>query len=123
MMQKNTCGTVIGMGLTNQNPYTLSSHLVETVMQRNDSCGKYGTQHGFVNRQIQLCYTGPDCASIWHGDSGGPLVYKDDESMCLIGISAIHNEERCDRPDFPSVFILARVFKNWISRQENLCRR
>ena len=52
-----------------------------------------------------------------NGYPGGPLVDKENgKPRCLIGVSSF-NAERCDNPNYSSVFTAAAVFKTWIEAQ------
>ena len=107
-------GIFIGLGLTNQDPETQPTQLMEVTLNLDDQCGNYNSVPGFLRPPSQLCYSLPGMAAPCNGDSGGPIVYMEDgRPNCLIGISSFY-ADRCDDPDYPSVF---QVVTRWIRRR------
>ena len=116
--RKYTPGTVVGLGLTNQNPNRHAVQLMEADMQVNTSCGKHDRSTGFIYPGIQICYSALDGESnMCKGDSGGPIVFKKDgRAVCTIGIASFI-ADKCDNTDYPTVFTEVGIFHNWIKRR------
>ena len=109
-------GTVIGVGLINQNPDIKPRGLREGVVVRNETCGKYADDGLNVNLAHQICYSIPGKTAACFGDLGSPLLYTNNRNeRCLLGIVSYVFEE-CDHPDYPSVFISVIAMKNWLRR-------
>ena len=104
--------TVIGRGLTNQNPDRSSDQLMEAELIEN---GNSRLQDS-MNVMQHIFYSVPGRTAACHGDTGGPMVSKQNgKVVCLIGVSSF-NAPRCDNPDYPSVFTSARAIWNWMWR-------
>ena len=113
-------GTAIGLGLVSQHPETRASQLMEVVLQRDETCGSYDLrQESALTPQTQICYSIPGTAATCTGDMGGPIVHEEGGHVkCVIGISS-YNVERCDDPDYPSIFMGAGILRTWIRRHVN----
>ena len=74
--------TVIGLGLTNQNPDRSSDQLMEAELIEN---GNSRLQDS-MNVMQHLFYSVPGRTAACHGDTGGPMVSKQNgKVVCLIG--------------------------------------
>ena len=113
-------GTLIGLGLTNQNPDIKPQGLMQAVLQKSDSCGEYEKNGYRVNKAHQVCYSVPGLASACVGDTGSPLLYKDDgNTICLLGIAS-YSFQKCDHPDYPTVFTSVEGLRGWMRKSLHL---
>ena len=118
---KDKYETVIGLGLTSQNPNIRSPQLMEAVLHQDKKGRIYDIRTAVVYPKLQLCYSNLGKAAACVGNTGGPLVYKLDNGylLCLLGFSSF-NAERYDDPVYPSVFTSASYFNDWIWHRMHL---
>ena len=57
-------GTLIGLGLTNQNPIEPSQQLMEVQLKRDRSCGKHYSIGNNIIPSLQVCYSNPGRADV-----------------------------------------------------------
>ena len=106
--------TLIGLGLTHQNPDVRPGRLMEAVLNKSGTCGRYVKDGYPMNVDSQFCYSGPGKKSACVGDLGSPLLYKNDGNVvCILGVVS-YIFEQCDHPDYPTVFTSVVSTKNWI---------
>ena len=111
-------GTVIGLGLIKQFPEAeLAKQLIEANLRVNRKCGFYEYYGLHIDHAFQVCYSLPGRAGICGGDSGRPLVFKKNgRAECFIGVTSF-STKICNLRQFPSVFIHAGSFTDWITSQ------
>ena len=112
VVKKYRYGTVIGLGITNQDPEIQVNQLMEADLREITTCGRHDRSRTFINPKQKICHSNLG-ASTCKGDAGAPLVQKqiDGKATCLIGFS-VYNDACCDHPDYPSVFISTRAFRS-----------
>ena len=116
-------GLFIGLGLVSQTLLLHAAELMETVLQRDEECGKYHRVQMNLNKQKQFCYSDPGRTYVCHGDIGGPLIasIRHHNTPCLLGISS-YVAETCTNTQFPPVFTSVSAFGNWVYKKTRLFR-
>ena len=111
------------VGLFNEYAHIKPRMLMDVVMQKYETCGRYDEIGYHINTTHQICYNVPDSSSSYKCDLGNPLFHREEENyLCLLGIVSFTFTADCHYPDYPIVFTSVATFANWIRRTSKLLK-